>query len=136
MKMPKILIADDDRDHLMMLGQMLRGHGYEVVSAFDARHAIQLAVEQNPEVLLLDIHMGLEDGYAVQEELRKISGVDEKPVIYITGDTSNWVHCIINGLGARAVLRKPFNQDELLRTLKTLLEAAPPENALTATPIA
>jgi DNA-binding response OmpR family regulator len=129
-KIPKILIADDDRDHLIMLALILRKEGYEVISAFDAKHAIQLAVEQNPDILLLDIHMGEEDGYSVQERLNKIDDMANKPVIYITGDKSNWIQFIIAGLGARAVLRKPFERDELLATLKIVIEATQQEHTI------
>jgi DNA-binding response OmpR family regulator len=132
LKTYKILIADDDREHLIMLALMLRKEGYEVISAFDAKHAIQLAVEQNPDVLLLDVHMGDEDGYAVQERLQQIEEMADKPVIYITGDKSNWIQCVITGLGARAVIRKPFDRDELLHTLKILLDPVPEEHAMPA----
>ena len=69
----KVLIADDDRDHLLMVALMLRKAGYEVISAPDAKTALQLAVEQDPDLLLLDIHMGDEDGYAVQEGASSMS---------------------------------------------------------------
>ena len=131
----KVLIADDDRDHLLMVALMLRKAGYEVISAGSAKAALQLAVEQDPDLLLLDIHMGDEDGYAVQEGLRKLDELNDKPIIYITGDKSNWVRCITNALGARAVLCKPFDREELLSTIKAILStmehavAAPAGNA-------
>jgi DNA-binding response OmpR family regulator len=134
LKTPKILIADDDRDHQIMMALMLRKEGYDVISAFDVKHAIQLAVEQNPDILLLDIHMGEEDGYAVQERLQKIDEMANKPVIYITGDQSNWINFIIAGMGAHAVLRKPFSRQDLLTTLKTLLASPPPEQPIAAWP--
>jgi CheY-like chemotaxis protein len=134
MKMHKILIADDDRDHQIMMALMLRKAGYDVVSAFDAKHAVQVAVEQNPDILLLDIHMGEEDGYSVQERLQKIPEMADKPVIYITGDQSNWINCIIAGLGAHAVLRKPFSQHDLLKTLKSLLASPQREMPIPAAP--
>jgi two-component system response regulator VicR len=125
MKKCKILIADDDREHLIMMALMLRKEGYDVISAFNVQSAIQLAVEQDPDILLLDVHMGDEDGYAVQERLQSITEIAEKPVIYITGDKSCWIQFITTALGARAVLRKPFEREELLKTIKNLLEAAP-----------
>lgn len=122
MKKFKILIADDDREHLIMMALMLRKEGYDVISATDVKSAIQLAIEQDPDILLLDVHMGDEDGYAIQERLQKITEIAEKPVIYITGDKSCWIQFITTALGARAVLRKPFERQELLHTLKSLLE--------------
>ena len=134
LKTYKILIADDDREHLIMLALMLRKEGYEVVSAFDAKHAIQLAVEQNPDILILDIHMGEENGYSVQERLQKIEEMADIPVIYITGDKSRWIECIIAGLGAHTVLRKPFDRVDLLKSLKALVETA--ENKPSISPTA
>jgi CheY-like chemotaxis protein len=125
LKALKVLIADDDRDHLIMVAMMLRNEGYEVVSACDARQAIQVAVEQNPDVLLLDVHLGTEDGYSVQERLQKIPEMADKRVIYITGDQSGWVQCITAGLGANALIRKPFERSQLITTLKLVMEAVP-----------
>jgi DNA-binding response OmpR family regulator len=118
-----------------MLAMMLRKEGYEVVSAFDAKHAIQLAVEQNPDILLLDIHLGEEDGYAIQERLQKIEEMAEKPVVYITGDKSSWIQFIILGLGAHAVIRKPFNREELLTTLRLVLEPSPDQDTVPPAPL-
>jgi DNA-binding response OmpR family regulator len=132
MNAQKILIADDDREHLIMLALMLRKEGYEVVSAFDAKHAVQLAVEQNPDILILDVHMGHEGGYDVQERLQQIDEFSQKPVIYITGDKSCWVQFISNGLGAHAVLRKPFDRQELLATLAKVLSVVAPVDGGTA----
>jgi len=125
----KILIADDDREHLLMLAFLLRKAGYQVISAFDAKHALQLAVEQAPDLLLLDIHLGDEDGYEVHERLQKIDELAQVPVIYLTGDSSNWVQTITTALGAHAVIRKPFNSDELLAVIRAglkKLEVVPP----------
>ncbi len=117
----KILIADDDREHLLMLAFILRKAGYQIVSAFDAKHALQLAVEQAPDLLLLDIHLGDEDGYAVQERLQKIEELAATPVIYITGDQSNWVQATTAALGAAAVIRKPFSREDLVAAIEKAL---------------
>jgi DNA-binding response OmpR family regulator len=117
----KILVAEDDREHLLMLTFMLRKNGYQVISAFDAKHALQLAVEQTPDLLLLDIHLGNEESYEIQERLRSIEELANTPVIYLTGDQSDWVLCTTLALGANALIRKPFEKQELLNAIETAL---------------
>jgi DNA-binding response OmpR family regulator len=120
-----ILIADDDRDHLFMLAFKLRKAGYNVISAFDAKHAMQMAVEQAPDLLLLDIHLGDEEGFAIQQRLSQLDEMASTPVIYLTGDASASVQVLAESLGAYAVVIKPFNHEALLDAVAGALTQTP-----------
>jgi DNA-binding response OmpR family regulator len=133
MAQKKILIADDDRDHLLMLTFLLRKAGYQVVAASDVTGAMQMAAEHSPDLLILDVHMGADEGFAIQEKLFQFDVLTKSPVIYLTGDQSDFVHVVSNSMGAH-VITKPFNSEKLLSEVETLLnksraEQTPPADS-------
>jgi DNA-binding response OmpR family regulator len=116
----RVLIADDDRDHLLMLTFLLRKAGYQVVAASDVTTAMQMAAEHSPDLLILDVHMGADEGFAIQEKLFQYDVLTKSPVIYLTGDKSDFVHVVSNSMGAH-VVAKPFDPELLLSQVETLL---------------
>ena len=72
-KLPRILIVDDEPQILRFLRTGLPPHGYECVEAMDAAGAIAMAAKEKPDVIVLDLGLPDRDGFAVIEELRKIS---------------------------------------------------------------
>ncbi len=66
----KILVADDDRDMVDMLSYWLKGHGYDVVRAFDGEQAIKRWRETLPDLVILDVQMPKLDGFEVCRQMR------------------------------------------------------------------
>src|SRR5688572_19653675 len=104
----KILIADDDRALVQMLSVGLRGAGYDVVSAVDGYYAFSAAVNQQPDLLILDIHMPAGSGFNVLERMYRSEGAQRAPVIYMSGDKSAQVQSVAERFGAFALIHKPF----------------------------
>jgi DNA-binding response OmpR family regulator len=119
----KILVADDDAKVLRLMMLLLSREGFLVISAFDGYQAVQMACEHEPDVLLLDVNMPAGDGMSVQERLQKNASVCGKPVIYVTGDTSDEVQSRALKLGAFAVLHKPLQFSTVLSTVRRALAA-------------
>jgi DNA-binding response OmpR family regulator len=117
----KILVADDDSKILSLLQLCLAKEGYQVTSALDAYQALQFACEQQPDLLLLDINMPAGNGVSVHERLQKVGSMCAKPVIYLTGDKSQSVQAAAKRMGAYALIYKPFETDQLLRTVRAAL---------------
>jgi len=80
--MTKILIVDDDAEITKLLSKFLLAEGYEVAVAADSNGALSATSAFGPDLVLLDIVLGAEDGRDVLRELRLISDV---PVIFLTG---------------------------------------------------
>lgn len=113
----KILIADDDEKLLKALSIRLELEGYEVIRVTDCYNALARTREERPDLLLLDINMPAGDGFMVHERMREIDCIDDTPVIYLTGDTSERLDKIAEELGAVALFHKPFNMRELINTI-------------------
>ncbi len=119
----RILIADDDRALLEALKIRFQAEGYEVFTAQDAYQALEYARVNNPQVILLDVNMPAGDGFSVQERLKKMNIGVAVPVIYITGESSRRVDEGASDQGAFAVVRKPFDHQELLVMVRKALDS-------------
>lgn len=106
----RILILDDEPDirYLTAIG-LERFGGMTAREAASANEAIALARETRPDVILLDVFMPLEDGPAVLERLRQDPSTSDVPVIFMTANPAESDVGKLLGLGAVAVLEKPFD---------------------------
>ena len=120
----KILIVDDEPDILEMVQSLLEIEGYEVITAEDGAKGIA-AVEQNPDLVLLDIMMPDMDGHAVLAAIRENKGIGELPVLMVTA--RNDVVDIGKALdaGVNGFVVKPFDTEHLLRTIRGTLKRRP-----------
>jgi two-component system, cell cycle response regulator DivK len=80
----KVLIADDAAASRELIGTILESTGYEVAEAQDGAEALQSALAQRPDLIILDIQMPLLDGYAVLKALRTHPVLRSIPVVALT----------------------------------------------------
>ncbi|MEO7985563.1 MAG: HD domain-containing phosphohydrolase [Gemmatimonadales bacterium] len=120
----RILVVDDDAQNVSTLSRVLRAAGYgNVASTTDPTEFLALYRQQNPDLVLLDLHMPKRDGLAVLEELRSAIGPQAYlPVLVVTGDTSRDARRKALSAGAKDFVTKPFEVDELLLRIRNLLE--------------
>jgi CheY-like chemotaxis protein len=81
----RVLIVDDNRDALMLLVELLRYLGYEVVYVDDPVSALELARSARPSIALIDIGLPGMDGYELARRLRSLEELDDLKVVAITG---------------------------------------------------
>jgi DNA-binding NtrC family response regulator len=120
MKLNKILVVDDEHLIRWSLEQNLKKQGYEVVTAGTGEDALQMAREQQPDLVLLDIQL---PGISGIEVLEKIKEFDED-IIVIMLTAHGGLETAVNAmrLGAYDYVSKPFNLDELSIIVKKALE--------------
>jgi two-component system cell cycle response regulator DivK len=82
---PLVLIADDDQDVLAAHSEMLELAGYRVCQAHDGREALAQALEQRPDVILMDLDMPELDGWEATRRIRADLRTHRIPVIALTG---------------------------------------------------
>ncbi len=110
----KVLIIDDDRDMRMALNARLRGQGYETASAEDGMSAIAIALREEPDVILLDIHLPAGDGFVVLDRIGNNLKLSEVPVIAISADDADGTGRRALAAGAVAYFQKPIDNETLL----------------------
>jgi len=119
--MAKILIVDDDVQATNLLEIILSEKGYEPVSVNDSSIAIQLARSTNPDLILLDLMMPDPDGFKVCRMLREDTRFLFTPIIIITALDDTDSKIVAYGAGADSYIIKPYQVDELMSTIKSLL---------------
>ncbi|MEZ6244067.1 MAG: response regulator transcription factor [Phycisphaerales bacterium] len=117
----KVLIADDDVPFTTAVSVRLRSEGYDVVVAQDGYMALDTAVKQKPDLLILDINMPAGNGFSVHERLRQHAHMSTVPLIYVTGERNEWLRDSSLEHGAFGFLRKPFDSEELLTLVRQAL---------------
>ncbi len=110
----KVLIVEDDTAIADAIGYRLRAVGYEVTTAADAVYAIQHAVEETPDVAVLDINLPGGNGLLVAERLMQSDQTDGIPVIFITASKKPKHKERAGELNAVAFLEKPFSSVEMM----------------------
>lgn len=113
----RILIADDDPQILRALRITLGARGYEILLARDGEHALEMAVDHKPDVLLLDLGMPRLDGVQVIEAVR---GWSQAPILVISGRSGSAEKVEALDAGADDYVTKPFSMDELLARIRVL----------------
>src|SRR5438309_5789481 len=117
--MARILIIEDETPMRTALKDVVEAEGYRALTAADGESGLKRALEEKPDLILLDIMMPKLDGYAVCEELRRLS--DPVPILMLTA--KGMVEDRVAGLdvGADDYLVKPFSTEELLARVRALL---------------
>jgi len=120
--MERILIIEDELPMRTALQDVLAGEGYRVLTAADGASGLSRALEEKPDLLLLDIMMPRLDGYAVCSELRRLA--QPMPILMLTA--KGQIEDRVQGLdvGADDYLVKPFSTEELLARVRALLRRA------------
>jgi putative two-component system response regulator len=122
-KNARILIVDDEAQNVDVLRRILTRAGYTRVEATtDSRDAAALYVQLRPDLILLDLHMPHLDGIGVMDQLSDIAEATYLPILILSGDVSPEARREALSRGAKDFVNKPFQQDEILLRIKTLLE--------------
>lgn len=120
-KIDRILAVDDTIDNLILVQTILESEGYEIDLVSDGIAALEKVEQSPPDLILLDVMMPGIDGYEVTRRIRK--NLDNKSYIPILLITAFHESSVVEGLdaGADDFIRKPFDTDELLARVRSLL---------------
>ena len=117
----KILVVDDEPQIVRLLALRLKAKNFDVVSAYDGYQCVQVAKEELPDLILLDIKMPLGGGIKAFEKMKSISSTSNIPVIFITAFPSVKVKKLVMEMGAEDFVSKPFNSDLLIDKINIVL---------------
>ncbi|MFH1442229.1 MAG: response regulator [Candidatus Omnitrophota bacterium] len=117
----KILIVEDEVALSEMIKLRLEKNGYEVISAFDGVQALEMARQQNPSLIILDLMLPKIDGYKVCRMLKFDEKYKKIPIIMFTARVQESDKKLGEQVGADAYITKPFDPETLLSKIKELL---------------
>lgn len=118
---PEILVVDDDRKIVNLIGLYLKREGFDVSVAYDGQEAVNLAIQKQPALIILDLMLPKMNGMEVCQILRTKMRV---PIIMLTARTTE--EDKIGGLdiGADDYVTKPFSPRELMSRIRAVLRRA------------
>jgi two-component system OmpR family response regulator len=123
MSRPIIVVADDDRSLLFALKARLESAGFEVHAAQDGFMTVQAVRRLSPDAVLLDVGMPAGDGFSVEERVRHSLGDELVEFVFMTGSQETEVLEEARARHAFAMIRKPFDGDEVVRVLRGAVES-------------
>jgi DNA-binding response OmpR family regulator len=116
-----ILLIDDDPDILALCGRSLQKSGFDVITADDAVHGLDLIHRARPDMVIMDIMMPGMDGLELCRIIRRESNV---PIIFLTARVSEADVLVGLELGADDYIAKPFSMQELIARIRSVLRRA------------
>ena len=116
-----VLLVDDDEDLLVALAAPLRRYGFDVAVATDAMTAISTAIEQHPDIVVMDVRLPGGDGVTVMQRLHALPQLAGVPVVMMSGHDPEKYREPSFAAGAVAYLGKPVAAEELTATLQDAL---------------
>ncbi len=129
--MAKILIVDDQPDNLYVLERLLKGQKHQVLQAERGEQALQIAGQEMPDLILLDVMMPGLDGFEVVQRLRQDGSTRTIPVVLLTANAPDQrLKIQALNLGADEYLTQPINNSELLARIRALLRTKQAQDEL------
>jgi|SRR5579884_4050526 len=118
---PKVLVVDDSWTDLTLMALPLREDGFEIITAVDADEAVEKALHEHPQCILLDIVLpNKQSGFAVCRKLKSMEQTQRIPIILVSGKNTEVDVKWGMQQGANMYIVKPFTNEELLASVRSL----------------
>ncbi|MCB1761258.1 MAG: response regulator [Gammaproteobacteria bacterium] len=125
--MKRVLVVDDSKTQQFYLGQILQASGFQVLTAMDGETAIELAREEHPDLILMDVVMPRMNGFQATRCLSRDPRTADIPVIILSGKDMACDRVWGLRQGARYYLVKPVEKRELVACVESVLKYAADE---------
>jgi chemosensory pili system protein ChpA (sensor histidine kinase/response regulator) len=119
-----VMVVDDSLTVRKFTTRLLTREGLEVVTARDGVDALKVLTEHTPDAILLDIEMPRMDGFEFAKTIKGDPKTARIPIVMITSRTADKHRNRASELGVDRFLGKPYQEEELLRTLRELTSGA------------
>jgi CheY-like chemotaxis protein len=111
--MPKVLIIEDNPDHVNVASRVLTAAGYDVISASDAETGLQMATTHRPDLIMLDLGLPDLDGQTLLVQIRRVPKLQGTPVIAVTAWPPDTGARMAEAYGFDGYISKPINFSSL-----------------------
>jgi len=117
----KILVVDDNQDSRELVVKVLKNKGYVLVEAVDGEEAVEKAVAEKPDLILLDISIPKLNGYEVTRVLKSREESKDIPVVALTAHAMKGDRAKALEVGCEGYITKPINVRELPAQVKSFI---------------
>ena len=120
--MSTILIVEDNEKNMKLVRDILRHKGYQTLEAVTGGEGVRLALEQRPDLVMMDIQLPDIDGITALQRIRADAGLDRVPVLAVSASVMPDEQQKIVASGFDAFITKPINLKAFLETVRRYLE--------------
>lgn len=117
----KVLIVEDNEDNRELVVKVLSNKGYKMVQAADGEEALEKAVAERPDLILLDISLPKLDGYEVAKRLKNMEEFQDIPIIAFTAHAMKGDREKVIAAGFEGYISKPVNVRELPEQVRSFI---------------
>lgn len=119
---PRVLLVDDYPDAREMYSEYLDFSGFEVIEAANGMEALQRAVEEGPDIVLMDLSLPVMDGWEATRRLKADPRTAGIPVVALTGHALAGISEGARKAGCDAFVTKPCLPEDLVKEIRKVLE--------------
>jgi len=116
-----ILVVEDAEDARYLMRLELERLGYLVIEAEDGKRAVEMALADRPDIILMDLSLPVMDGFAATEKIRATDGLEGVPIIAVTAHQETDFRAGAKAAGFDAYVTKPIDIDWLSELIQGLL---------------
>jgi DNA-binding response OmpR family regulator len=120
-----VLLIEDDKNIALALKIRLNANGYRSVVAYDADDGLAAAINQDPDLVIMDIGMPKGNGIDVARSMKAIESTCNIPVVFVTANSNVDLRRSARGEGAAGFFEKPFDSALLMNRIAELIEVNP-----------
>ena len=114
----KVLVVDDVRISRLFLRELLEPLGFQVITAENGQQALEIAHQNQLDIILTDLFMPIRTGFTLVARIRKMKGFEQIPIIAISASDFKEVETQSRAIGCNAFLTKPIDQEKLFNYLE------------------
>ena len=122
---PRVLLVDDYPDAREMYTEYLEFSGFEVVEAGNGMEALERAIEESPDIILMDLSLPVMDGWEATRRLKADHRTASIPVVALTGHALAGISEGARKAGCDAFVTKPCLPEDLVREIRKILDNLP-----------
>ena len=119
---PTVLVVEDFEDNRFMMRRLLEMSGYRVVEAVNGNQAVEMAEQESPDIILMDLSLPMLDGLAATRRIRERNGAGRTPIVAVSAHDSADFHAEALAAGCNEYVTKPIDFDQLVQLLDRLLK--------------
>ncbi|MEA3349118.1 MAG: response regulator [Chloroflexota bacterium] len=119
---PTILYVEDNPSNLRLVNRVLQAEGYTIIEAKNAQQTLKIIETEHPDLILMDINMPDMDGYTLTGQLKKITKLQNVPIIAVTANVMKGDRERTIQAGCDGYIQKPIDVDSLPQQIAQYLQ--------------
>jgi two-component system cell cycle response regulator DivK len=116
-----VLLVEDTEDNRQMMRRLLEMSGFRVVEATNGREAVEVASQEQPQIILMDLSLPIIDGLAATRQIRNRPELNTVPIVAVSAHDTADFHNEALDAGCNAYVTKPINYTELEHLVTRLI---------------